>query len=320
MGRMSPEQQTKKDAVFTFAGSSVRLSAIEAIESVSDHLRSFLYEKHCSWPSRILSSAPVPVQFTILGSGSNGNCAYLETDHARLLIDAGFSGRQIRQRLATIGRAPENLDGILITHEHSDHIQGLLGLAAKIKVPVFCNRLTREAIEAQLKLSLNCHIFATGASFEIGDVAIDTFSVPHDAYDPVGFLLRTTSGNIGFLTDLGHATKLVLERVRTAKILVLEANHDLRLLQDDPRRPWSLKQRIASRHGHLSNDAAAAAAEQLVSAELSRIYLGHLSRDCNRPELALRAVKDRIEKTGATHVSVLATSQAQPCATLSLGH
>jgi phosphoribosyl 1,2-cyclic phosphodiesterase len=262
----------------------------------------------------------VSVQFTILGSGSNGNCAYLETDQTRLLIDAGFSGRQIRQRLASIGRAPENLDGILITHEHSDHVQGLLGLAAKLKLPIFCNRLTREAIEAQLKLSLDCHIFTTGASFEIGDVAIDTFSVPHDAYDPVGFLLRTCAGNIGFLTDLGHATKLVLERVRAANILVLEANHDLKLLQDDPRRPWSLKQRIASRHGHLSNDAAAAAAEQLVSAELSRIYLGHLSRDCNRPELALRAVQTRLDKIGANHVSLFATSQTEPCATATLGH
>jgi phosphoribosyl 1,2-cyclic phosphodiesterase len=261
----------------------------------------------------------VAVQFTILGSGSNGNCAYLETDQTRLLIDAGFSGRQIRQRLASIARAPENLDGILITHEHSDHVQGLLGLASKLKLPVFCNRLTREAIEAQLEIPLNCHIFATGASFEIGDVVVDTFSVPHDAYDPVGFLLRTTAGNIGFLTDLGHATKLVLERVRTANILVLEANHDLKLLQDDPRRPWSLKQRIASRHGHLSNDAAAAAAEQVVSAEMTRLYLGHLSRDCNRPELAMRAVTERLQKIGANHVNLVPASQTEVCPTVTFG-
>ena len=195
----------------------------------------------------------MPVHLTILGSGSGGNCAYLETAQTRLLIDAGFSGRQIRNRLAGIARAPETLDGVLITHEHSDHISGLVGLAAKLRLPIYCNRLTKEAIEAQLHIQINARLFSTGASFEIGDVTVDTFSVPHDAYDPVGFLLRTEAGNIGFLTDLGHATKLVVERVRAAHVLLLEANHDLKMLQEDPRRPWSLKQRILSRHGHLSN-------------------------------------------------------------------
>ena len=260
----------------------------------------------------------MPVQFTILGSGSAGNCAYLETDEARILIDAGFSGRQIRQRLATIARAPERLHGILITHEHSDHIAGLVGLAAKIKVPIYCNRLTKEAIESQLGISVECRLFATGSSFEIGDLQIDTFSVPHDAYDPVGFLLRTVEGNIGFLTDLGHATRLVLERVRAAHVLVLETNHDVKMLQEDIRRPWSLKQRILSRHGHLSNEAAADVLEQIVTDELSQVYLGHLSRDCNRPELARSAVEHRLQKIGAKHVTILSTAQDLPCPTLTL--
>jgi phosphoribosyl 1,2-cyclic phosphodiesterase len=261
---------------------------------------------------------PVPVQLTILGSGSGGNCAYVETGETRLLIDAGFSGRQIRQRLATIARAPESLHGILITHEHSDHITGLLGLASKLQLPVYCNRLTKEAIESQLKIQLNCRLFVTGSSFEIGDVIVDTFSIPHDAYDPVGFLLRTNCGNIGFLTDLGYATKLVVERIRTANVLLLEANHDVKMLQDDVRRPWSLKQRILSRHGHLSNDAAAEVAQEIVTAELRQLYLGHLSRDCNTPELAHRVVSERLQKIGATHVHVASTSQDSPCPTLSL--
>src|SRR5436309_2577925 len=124
------------------------------------------------------------VQLTILGSGSSGNCAFLETGETRLLIDAGLSGRQIRQRLLGIGRAPENLSGILITHEHSDHVQGLLALAVKLRIPVYCNRLTRENIERQYKIALNARVFETGASFEVGDVLVNTFSVPHDAYDP----------------------------------------------------------------------------------------------------------------------------------------
>ena len=255
------------------------------------------------------------MHFTILGSGSGGNCAYLETPNTRLLIDAGFSGRQIRQRLATIARSPETLHGILITHEHSDHVSGLVGLLARLQLPVYCNRLTKEAIEAQLQIQINAHIFDTGASFEIGDVTVDTFSVPHDASDPVGFLLRTPSGNIGFLTDLGHATQLVIQRVRTANVLLLEANHDLQMLRDDPRRPWSLKQRILSRHGHLSNDGAADLLEQVVSAGLGRLYLGHLSRDCNRPELAHRVISQRLEQVGATHVQVEFTSQDVPSPT-----
>jgi len=260
----------------------------------------------------------VAVNLTILGSGSAGNCAYLETDETRLLIDAGLSGRQIRGRLASIGRTPERLHGILITHEHSDHVQGLTMLCAKLRIPIFCNRLTKEAIENQLNTRFDCRIFSTGATFEVGDVVVDTFSVPHDAYDPVGFLVRTSAGNIGFLTDLGHATNLVIERVRIANVLLLETNHDLKLLQADTKRPWSIKQRILSRHGHLSNDDAAGLVERIVSAELRHLYLGHLSRDCNQPERAIDAVRARLQKMSVDHVRIEAASQDVPCSTLSL--
>jgi phosphoribosyl 1,2-cyclic phosphodiesterase len=261
----------------------------------------------------------VAVRLTILGSGSGGNCAYLETNQVRILIDAGFSGRQIRQRLATIGREPESLHAILITHEHSDHVQGLVQLSARLGIPVYCNRPTQQALEEQLATKFDCRLFATGATFGLGDIEVESFPVPHDAQDPVGFLIRTPLVNIGLLTDLGCATKLALERIRAAHVLLLEANHDLKLLQNDVRRPWSLKQRILSRHGHLSNDAAADVAEHVVSAELKRMYLAHLSRDCNRPELALKAVGQRLAKVGATHVIVEATSQVCPSQTLSFG-
>ena len=258
------------------------------------------------------------VKLTILGSGSAGNCAYLETEETRLLIDAGFSGREIRDRLLTIGRTPESLHGILITHEHSDHVQGLTTLCAKLQIPIYCNRDTKEAMEDQLDAKFfDCRIFSTGATFEVGDVSVDAFSVPHDARDPVGFLLRTSAGNIGFLTDLGHATKLVIERVRAANVLLLETNHDLKLLREDTRRPWSIKQRIQSRQGHLSNVAAADVAEQIVSSELRHLYLGHLSRDCNRPELAYQVVSERLQQLAASHVRIESTSQDVPCPTLS---
>lgn len=255
---------------------------------------------------------------TVLGSGSAGNATYIETDETRLLVDAGFSARQIRKRLASIGRTPENLTAILITHEHSDHSQGVRLLSEKLGTPVYCNRLTREVLQSQCRHALAGGVFETGSSFEVGDVLVDTFSVPHDAEDPVGFLIRTESGNVGFLTDLGHATRLVVERVREAHVLLLEANHDVQMLQDDLRRPWSLKQRILSRHGHLSNEAAAATVEQIFSDQLRHLYLGHLSRDCNRPELARQTVTCKLERLGVSHVPVEVTLQDCPSPTLTL--
>jgi phosphoribosyl 1,2-cyclic phosphodiesterase len=260
----------------------------------------------------------VAVKFTILGSGSGGNCAYLETAETRILVDAGFSPRQIRKRLENIGRVPENLKAILVTHEHADHIQGLTGIAARLNIPIFCNRATKEAFEFQLQARFDCQLFETGASFEIGDLLVDTFAIPHDAQDPVGFLIRTSAGNIGFVTDLGHTTKLVLERIRPANVLVLESNHDVKMLQDCPRRSWSLKQRILGRHGHLSNDAAAEAAAHIMSAELKHLYLAHLSRECNRPELAHYVMAEQLHHIGAKHVQLLTAAQDVPCKTLEL--
>lgn len=260
----------------------------------------------------------VAVRLTILGSGSGGNCAYVETEEARVLVDAGFSPTQIRKRLAAIGRAPENLDAILISHEHSDHIRGLVGLADKLHIPVYCNRETCDEITRLLELNAEFELFTTGQAFEIGDVTVETFSVPHDAQDPVGFLLRTPAANIGFVTDLGHVTRLVGERSRHAHVLVLESNHDVKLLQECPTRPWSLKQRILSRHGHLSNEACADAVEAIMNGGLRQLYLAHLSRDCNRPELAWRAVSERLQRLGAEHVRLELTWQDRISPTLTL--
>jgi phosphoribosyl 1,2-cyclic phosphodiesterase len=147
---------------------------------------------------------------------------------------------------------------------------------------------------------------------------VETFSVPHDAQDPVGFVLQTAHAKIGFATDLGHVTKLVLERIRSANVVVLESNHDVRMLQDCPKRPWSLKQRILSRHGHLSNDAAADCVAEIMSADLNHLFLGHLSRDCNKPELAARVMAQRLQTLGASHVHVTVTQQSAVSPTLTL--
>ena len=264
----------------------------------------------------------VGIQITVLGSGSAGNCALVETETTRVLVDAGLSARQISQRLASIGRRVTDIHGILLTHEHTDHIRALGVLCKANGCGVYANRLTAEAVAENPdwngKVQISWRLFTTGQAFEIGDLTIEPFSVPHDAYDPVGFVIRNHTHSVGLVTDLGHATKLVVERLKATDAVVIEANHDLKLLQEDSSRPWALKQRIMSRHGHLSNEAAATLAGELASDRLQHVLLAHLSRDCNRPELARDAVGRKLRQMGAGHVTVTVTSQNAPTATISV--
>jgi phosphoribosyl 1,2-cyclic phosphodiesterase len=228
----------------------------------------------------------------VLGSGSGGNCALVISDHCRILIDAGFSAKRISQGLQSLGIEPESLDGILVTHEHSDHIAGLKVFCGKFNVPVFCNSLTAEYLcRCGIAEASRYRIFSTGSAFTIQDIDVQAFYVPHDAVDPVAFVLSSGYGSVGFLTDLGYAPKLARERIREVHTLVVETNHDEQRLQADPKRPWSVKQRILSRHGHLSNEAAAALVADIAGENLRRVVLGHLSRECNSPELALSAMR-----------------------------
>ncbi len=243
----------------------------------------------------------------MLGSGSAGNSALVASDHCRILVDGGLSARQIVVRLEQCGITPAQLDGVLLTHEHGDHVCGLEVLCRKFKVPIYCNRLTAEAIRGwsgSLGEHKNWRLFQTGADFTICDLQVQTFSVPHDAVDPVGYAFHCEGNALGFVTDLGYATKMVVERLRKVHTLVIETNHDEKMLQDDPHRPWPVKQRIQSRHGHLSNAAAAAVVEQLLSGKLERVVLGHLSRDCNTPERAAGAIRDLLAQRGRSEIEV----------------
>jgi phosphoribosyl 1,2-cyclic phosphodiesterase len=239
---------------------------------------------------------------TILASGSAGNCALVESDGCRLLIDGGLSARQMAVRLAACGVAPESIDGIVLTHEHCDHTTGLDVWCDQFSTPVYCNRLTAEVLrnaprDGKKERKKDWRTFLTGSDFCIGDISLHAFSVPHDAADPCGFILHCGGASLGFLTDLGFATRLACERVREVHTLLIETNHDEKLLQNDLRRPWPVKQRIMSRHGHLSNAAAAEVVAGLGGNRLRRVILGHLSRDCNTPELALAAVRGRLQAT-----------------------
>ena len=246
----------------------------------------------------------VAVQLTILGSGSSGNCAYLETDETRLLIDAGFS---LRQDPPTAGRhrpRPEGLSGILITHEHTDHINGL-GRASKLKFPIYCNRLT-QARRWNFSSSANL----TAASSAPGRVLRSATSrwtrsrIPHDASDPVGFLFSTPGGNIGFLTDLGHATKLALQRVRAANVLragneprsenvagIRRAPGAQAAHRGPPRASFEYRRRRCRPGNHVRRIAAT-------------FTSGISAANATDPELAHRVMRERLQKIGAHHVKI----------------
>ncbi len=250
----------------------------------------------------------------MLGSGSAGNSALLATDHCKVLVDAGLSARQLVLRLAQCGVTPEQLDGVLLTHEHGDHVCGLEVLCRKFPVPIYCNALTAEAIryDDMLEQHRNWRLFRTGSEFSICDITVQTFPVPHDAVEPVGFAFHAGSSGLGYITDLGYATKVLTERLRHVHTLVIETNHDEKMLQDDPHRPWPVKQRIQSRHGHLSNTAAASVIEQLLpGGHIERVVLGHLSRDCNTPELAAGAIHALLQKCDRPGTEVFCAGQAQ---------
>jgi phosphoribosyl 1,2-cyclic phosphodiesterase len=249
----------------------------------------------------------------MLGSGSAGNSALVATDHCKILVDGGLSARQLALRLAQCHVAPHQLDGVLLTHEHGDHVFGLEVLCRKFHVPIYCNSLTAEAIryDGLFEQHRNWRIFRTGAEFSICDVTVQTFPVPHDAVDPLGFAFYAGSGGLGFITDLGYATKMIVERLREVQTLVIETNHDEKLLQNDSHRPWPVKQRIQSRHGHLSNTAAANVIGELLSGKIERVVLGHLSRDCNTPELALGTIRASLAKCGKISMELYCATQSQ---------
>jgi phosphoribosyl 1,2-cyclic phosphodiesterase len=247
------------------------------------------------------------LRLCVLGSGSRGNSIYAASGETAVLIDAGLSGKQTRLRLERIGVDISNIDAICVSHEHSDHIAGLRVLNKRFEIKLYANSGTITAVSGDPKNSaLEWNVFTTGSKFVIGDLEIEPFSISHDAYEPVGYTVSADGIKVGIATDLGMITTLARERLRGCRALVIEANHDTKLLRNS-RRPWSLKQRIMGRNGHLSNESAAEAVIECADENLARVYLAHLSDECNRPDLAKKVVSGLLKRAGLGHIEVYST-------------
>ncbi len=257
----------------------------------------------------------VDVHFKILGSSSSGNAALLQIPDFKILIDAGMSGKKLELLLQKESVSAEQLDAVFLTHEHKDHSAGVRGLSKFSRLPFFANQDTIQAIQPKLQKRPNWKVFETDVPFNFGPFKIHPFSVPHDAYDPVGFFFEWGSGDLfdplsslAWVTDLGFVPTLVKERIRKAKILVIEANHCSKLLENDTKRPWSLKQRIRSRHGHLSNDNTFSILQSIKGSCWEKVFLIHLSKDCNNIETV-----QKIFSKLKGHSSKFSTFVVDPC-------
>jgi len=258
------------------------------------------------------------VSVSVLASGSRGNCAVVASSTTRLLVDTGLSGRETVKRLRQLGERTDQFSAILITHEHSDHVAGLQRLAAKLNVAVYMTAPTHHAWnkamrdeEGKVPQLGKVEHFAAGRSFQIGDIAVTPFTIPHDAADPVGFTFRMEGVKVGFATDLGYMPVSVRDHLRGCDVLVMESNHDVEMLRSGPY-PWSVKQRVMSRVGHLSNDALAEFFTNDYDGCASYVVLAHLSEQNNHPEIARRAAEHALQgRQGLWSNRVMLASQSE---------
>lgn len=232
------------------------------------------------------------VSVTVLASGSKGNCTLVSSSTTRLLIDAGLSCREVLRRLQLCCEDACAIDAILVTHEHSDHIAGIRVLARKLKVPIYITAPTYQAYQRSARDANGHRVtidrrehFSSGKGFQIGDISVMPFTIPHDAIDPVGFTFSADGIKVGICTDLGHITTNVRYYLRGCQVLMIESNHDLEQLRKGPY-PWSVKQRVMSPVGHLSNDALANFLTTDYDGGAEFLILAHLSEQNNHPEIA----------------------------------
>lgn len=237
------------------------------------------------------------IGFCPLASGSKGNCTYIGTAQTKILLDLGINVKTLLIKLAEINVDIGEISAILITHEHSDHIQGLKTMTSKYGIPIFANYETAKGIVEAIGICPKFKIFSTDEAFEYGDMEIHPFSIQHDTLDPVAFTIKTGSLKLGFCTDLGKVTSQVEHHLQKCDYLYLEANHEVDYVLSSPR-PESLKRRILGPTGHISNKECGDLLSRIHHDGLKHVHLAHLSRECNSPEKALSVIHSILEKAG----------------------
>jgi phosphoribosyl 1,2-cyclic phosphodiesterase len=265
------------------------------------------------------------VSVSVLASGSRGNTAMVCSASTRILVDAGISCRETFRRMRAAGEDPNSLSAIVITHEHSDHVYGLATLAKKLSIPIFMTGATHQAwarsirnATGELPKVSKLEIFAAGRRFRIGDIEVMPFTIPHDAADPVGFTFHSEGTKVGFATDLGYVPVSVRDHLKGCDVLLIESNHDVEMLRIGPY-PWSVKQRVMSRVGHLSNDALAEFFLSDYDGGATYVVLAHLSEHNNHPELARRAAEKALgPRANLLHNRVLLAAQSEPMESIRL--
>ena len=236
------------------------------------------------------------VKICVLASSSAGNSTFIATERTRILVDAGLSRKEIQARLAAIGEDVETLDGILITHEHTDHVAGLVPMArcgGRRNIPVYLTTLTAPSIPWG-EYTPVLERFQAGTTFRVGDIEVDSFTIPHDAADPVAFSFRTQGLKISQVTDLGYLPDSIKVHVQGSDLLILESNHDLDMLKVGPY-PWSVKQRVMGRNGHLSNDVVSDFIRCDLDTRTSTLVLGHISEHNNHPAIVELTASQALE-------------------------
>lgn len=251
------------------------------------------------------------LRLVVLGSGSRGNAIVIEASGRRILVDAGFSAREICRRLELVGVDPAGIDAVVLTHEHRDHSRGAEVLSRRFGMPVYGTAGTVEAVSWKPDVRSRVRAMAPDRPVEISDFLVEPFLVPHDAAEPVGLVVSDGQGRrIGVAADLGCRSRLAWARLRDLDALVLETNHDFEMLRNGPY-PWPLKQRVASRHGHLSNRDAADGLAEILGDDLQWLVLYHLSQTNNLPTLAAAVVGEELDRRGSS-ARVVVTDQDEP--------
>jgi phosphoribosyl 1,2-cyclic phosphodiesterase len=251
------------------------------------------------------------MRFTVLASGSGGNACYIETAESKILIDAGLSCRELIRRLDLIEVKSQNLDGLVITHEHSDHIRGVGPVSRHFNSPVYVNELTfNSSLKILGNISRPVPIY-TGQTITIKDVQVETFTKCHDAADPIGIIVSSNGSRLGLITDLGRSTPVIEDRLKNCQVLIIEFNHDLEMLEQGPY-PLYLKRRIRGPEGHLSNQQAKELLKKLSHKKLYKVVLAHISEKNNLPEKAMDEAREVLMDCGLDHTEILISRQDTP--------